>query len=238
MARNKVIYPHYLNNDYQQKAYFPETSRLIEALRDVLHEKHPNHDMPVDRVRWIPIEKVQPNDYNPNSVATIELQLLHTSIEHDGYTQPVVTIYDADLDKYIIVDGFHRYYVMKNSPDILEKCHGLLPVVVIDKSINDRMASTIRHNRARGKHSVQGMANLVFNMLDNGWSDAEICNELGMEPEEVLRLKHIAGFSKLFADREYNKSWMTRRQILIKREYEKSSNTAKEQENVKPSPEE
>lgn len=191
----------------------------LEEIRAFLHTLHPNTSMPIDNVRWIPIEQVQPNDYNPNSVAVVELQLLHTSIEHDGYTQPVVTIYDDTLGKYVIVDGFHRYFVMKNSPDIMAMCHGLLPVVVIDKGINDRMASTIRHNRARGKHSVNGMSSLVFSMLDNGWTDEAICNELGMEPEEVLRLKHITGFSKLFADREYNKSWQTRRQILIKRDY-------------------
>ena len=195
-------------------------NKEIEIERKKLHEQHINTNQPVDFVRWIPIDRVEPNDYNPNSVAKIEMGLLYSSIKHDGYTQPVVTIYDPERDKYIIVDGFHRYFVMKTNPDIYESCHGLLPVVVIDKPINDRMASTVRHNRARGKHSVQGMSNMVFKMLDNGWMDEDICNELGMEPEELLRLKHITGFSKLFADREYNKSWMTRRQILIKKKYE------------------
>ena len=172
-------------------------------------------DHPVSNVQWVDIEKVQANDYNPNSVAPKELRLLHTSIKHDGYTQPVVTVFDEKLKKYVIVDGFHRYFVMRSNKDIRESTDGKLPIVVIDKSINDRMASTVRHNRARGKHSVDGMANMVFEMLDNGWPDHEICNELGMEPEELLRLKHITGFSKLFEDVDYKKSWITRSQIKI-----------------------
>ena len=126
-----------------------------------------------------------------------------------------MTYYDAEKDRYEIVDGFHRYTIMKRYRDIHDRNHGLLPVVVIDKPINDRMASTIRHNRARGKHSVQGMSSMVFQMLENGWEDADICNELGMGAEELLRLKHITGFSKLFADVEYQKSWVTARQIRI-----------------------
>ena len=200
----------------------------IGEVRQLLHDLHPNNDMPVDLVEWVPIEKVQPNDYNPNTVAEVELALLLQSIEHDGYTQPVVTVYDAEQDKYIIVDGFHRYFVMKRNKALQEKCHGLLPCVVIKKGINDRMASTVRHNRARGKHTVNGMANLVFQMLDNGMDDKDVCNELGMEPEELLRLKHITGFSKLFADVEYNRAWVTRRQILIKQKYARDNTVEKE----------
>jgi ParB-like chromosome segregation protein Spo0J len=192
---------------------------VINALRRMIHEMGPCPDMPTDLVLLIPIEKIEANDYNPNSVARIEMGLLLKSIEHDGYTQPAVTIYDSGRDRYIIVDGFHRYFVMKANKEIYDRYHGLLPVTVIEKDINDRMASTIRHNRARGKHSVDGMANMVFKMLDNGMDDASICNELGMEPEELLRLKHITGFSRLFADREYNKSWVTKNQIQIRRAY-------------------
>lgn len=195
-------------------------ANLFGQARRILHEYYPNASQPVDLVQWIPIEQIESNDYNPNNVGSTELTLLYQSIAHDGYTQPIVTIYDPDKGKYVIVDGFHRYYVMKVNRDIYDSCYGMLPVVVIDKTINDRMASTIRHNRARGKHSIQGMSNLIFQMLDNGWNDAEICNELGMEAEELLRLKHITGFSKLFADTEYNKAWMTRRQIKIKKEYQ------------------
>jgi len=179
---------------------------------------------PVNNVLWIPVDKIKPNDYNPNSVARTEMQLLKTSILADGFTQPIVTYYDKLNDRYIIVDGFHRYFVGKNTPEILDSTNGLLPIVVIDKPINDRMASTIRHNRARGKHQVTGMSNMVFEMLDNGWSDAEICNELGMEPEEILKLKHITGFSKLFANSEYSKAWETRRQIQIRLQYEAEKN--------------
>lgn len=193
---------------------------LVEAVRDLLHGASPNRAMPVDRVRWVPWESVVPNDYNPNSVARIEMQLLLRSILADGYTQPVVTIWDPEMQKYVIVDGFHRYYVMKESQEVRDRCNGLLPIVVIDKSINDRMASTVRHNRARGKHSLDGMANLVFSMLEEGWNDADICNELGMEPEELLRLKHITGFSKLFENVEYSKAWMSKNQILTRKRYQ------------------
>jgi ParB-like chromosome segregation protein Spo0J len=147
------------------------------------------------------------------------MQLLYISILHDGYTQPIVTIYDKKKDKYIIVDGFHRYMVCKMNKDIFERNNGQLPIVIIDKDINDRMASTIRHNRARGKHSIQGMSNMVFKLLDNGWEDFEICNELGMEAEELLRLKHITGFSKLFENIEYKKAWETKRQIKLRMKY-------------------
>lgn len=193
---------------------------FIEQLRDFIHsELSPNQTQPIDRVRWVPIEKVKPNDYNPNSVAGTEMRLLYVSIKADGYTQPVVTVYDAEQDQYVIVDGFHRYFTMQNNRDIYERNNGLLPVVVINSHINDRMASTVRHNRARGKHSVTGMSNMVFSMLDNGWEDARICNELGMEAEELLKLKHITGFSKLFKDKEYQKSWETKRQIELRRDY-------------------
>lgn len=165
------------------------------------------------------MEKVEANDYNPNQVAKNELRLLYISIDHDGYTQPIVTVYDKDKDKYIIVDGFHRYYVMKMNKDIQERNHGMLPIVVLDKAINDRMASTIRHNRARGKHSIQGMSTVVFSMLDNGSDDALICSELGMEMDELLKLKHVTGFSKLFEDVEYRKSWKTKKQLTLEKQY-------------------
>jgi len=177
------------------------------------------NSQPVGNVKWIFIDKIEQNDYNPNRVAKVEMGLLYISIKHDGYTQPIVTIYNKEKDKYIIVDGFHRYYVMKYYKDIYDSTNGYLPIVVINKGINDRMASTIRHNRARGKHTIQGMSSLVFKMFDNGWEDAEICNELGMEAEELLRLKHITGFSKLFKDTEYKKAWQTKRQILVKKKY-------------------
>lgn len=196
---------------------------FINELREFIHtELSPLVEQPVDFIRWVPIEKVQPNDYNPNSVAKVEMGLLYKSIKHDGYTQPTVTIYDETIDKYIIVDGFHRYFTCKNQKDIYDRNHGMLPIVVIKKDINDRMASTIRHNRARGEHSISGMSSMVFNMLENGWTDEEICNHLGMEPEEILKLKHITGFSKLFKDNEYNKAWESKRQIKLRLDAEKN----------------
>jgi hypothetical protein len=177
---------------------------------------------PISDVKWVPVDSVEPNNYNPNSVAGTEMKLLYTSIKHDGYTQPIVTIWDQEKQKYVIVDGFHRYFICKNNQDIADSTGGKVPIVVIQKDINERMASTVRHNRARGQHSVSGMSNMVFSMLDNGWQDAEICNHLGMEPDELLRLKHITGFSKLFADTEYNKAWVTKHQIRIKKEFAES----------------
>ena len=192
---------------------------FLEQVQQFLHDISPLNSQPINRVKWVDIEKVQANDYNPNSVAKTEMKLLYTSISHDGYTQPVVTVYDKKKDKYVIVDGFHRYFTCKSYKDILERNHGKLPIVVIEKDINDRMASTIRHNRARGKHSISGMSNIVFEMLDNGWQDAEILEELGMESEELIRLKHITGFSKLFEDTEYKKAWEVKKQLQLKKKY-------------------
>jgi ParB-like chromosome segregation protein Spo0J len=194
----------------------PDPSAAVNALRSAIHDLSPTADMPVDFVRWVPVEQVEPNDYNPNAVAAIEMGLLLKSIEADGYTQPVVTIWHPEKQKYVVVDGFHRYYLMKTQASLRSRTGGRLPIVVIEKSISDRMASTVRHNRARGKHSVAGMANMVLAMLDAGMGDAAICNELGMEEEELVRLKHVTGFSKLFADVEYKRAWVSRNQVLAK----------------------
>jgi hypothetical protein len=169
-------------------------------------------------VEWVPIEQVEPNDYNPNSVAGKEMSLLYLSIKSDGYTQPVVTIYDPVKKKFIIVDGFHRYFISKMKADIRDWTNGLLPIVVIDKDPNERMAATVRHNRARGEHSIAGMGNLVFSMLSNGATDSEVCNRIGLEPEELLKLKHVTGFSKLFEGVKYRKSWQTPYMIKVKQE--------------------
>lgn len=195
---------------------------VIDALRQAIHAACPVRSQPVDRVRWVPLDEVRANDYNPNIVAYREMGLLYQSISKDGYTQPVVTIYDARRRKYIIVDGFHRYSVCRLKEDIRTRNLGLLPIVVLDKSINERMASTIRHNRARGEHTVTGMGKLVFEMLDGGWDDSEICNQIGLDPDELLKLKHVTGFSKLFKDAKYSQAWETRRQIHLRRKYEES----------------
>ena len=187
--------------------YIGNDPAKFNEIKELLYEHSPFKHNPVDLVRWVPLEKVQANNYNPNSVAKIEMNLLFVSIKHDGYTQPVVTYYDEKKDKYIIVDGFHRYSTMKNSKYLRDLNNGYLPVVVIDKSIDDRMASTVRHNRARGTHSVKGMSDLVYKMLNDGWDDARICNELGMEPDELVRLKYVTGFAKLYEKGDYSRSW-------------------------------
>lgn len=194
--------------------------KFVNELNEFIHKEISEIKQPINFVRWIPIDKVSPNDYNPNSVAKIEMGLLYKSIKHDGYTQPIVTIYDKEKDKYVIVDGFHRYFTCKTNKDIYERNKGHLPCVVIEKDINERMAATVRHNRARGEHSVAGMGNMVFEMLENGWTETEICNHLGMEPEEILKLKHITGFSRLFENVNYQKSWETKNQIKLKKEYQ------------------
>lgn len=160
---------------------------------------------PVYNVKAVPIEKVQANTYNPNHVAPPEMKLLYDSIKNDGYTMPVVTYYLPDVDKYEIVDGFHRYTIMLTHKDIYEREKGLLPVVVIDKPLTDRMASTVRHNRARGSHSIDLMVNIVAELKDAGMSDAWILKHLGMDAEELLRLKQVSGLAALFKDKEFSK---------------------------------
>lgn len=162
---------------------------------------------PVYNVLAVPIEKVKANTYNPNAVAPPEMELLETSIWEDGYTQPVVTYYDKEQDLYIVVDGFHRYLTMQRSGRIREREHGMLPVVVIDKEIGDRMASTIRHNRARGTHNVELMSAIVAELVEMGKGDRWICKHIGMSADELLRLKQITGVAALFANREFSQSW-------------------------------
>jgi ParB-like chromosome segregation protein Spo0J len=165
-----------------------------------------NFKSPVYNVLRVHIDKVQANDYNPNKVAPPEMELLETSIWEDGYTQPVVTYYDSELDKYIVVDGFHRYTILKTSKRVHEREEGHLPVVVIDKHISDRMASTIRHNRARGSHNIDLMSNIVSELVEMGKGDAWICKHVGMSKDELLRLKQITGLASLFANTSFSMS--------------------------------
>jgi ParB-like chromosome segregation protein Spo0J len=162
---------------------------------------------PVYNVLSIPVEKIQANAYNPNSVASPEMKLLYESILNDGYTMPIVCYYLPEVDKYEIVDGFHRYTIINKHKDIYEREGGKLPIVVIDKDISNRMASTIRHNRARGSHSVDLMSNIVAELLEMGKSDKWIAKHLGMDADELLRLKQITGLASLFKDKEFSKSW-------------------------------
>ncbi len=174
---------------------------------------------PVGCVQWIHMDQVVANDYNPNSVAHHEMKLLHTSIAEDGYTQPIVAIWDPELGKYVVVDGFHRWTTMHVYADIRETTRGYLPLVVISKTPAERMAATVRHNRARGKHSVAGMGALVFGMLREGVSPEEVCEKLGLEAEELARLTHVTGYSKLYGDVEFSRPVLTTAQMTAKASY-------------------
>ena len=162
---------------------------------------------PVYNVIAVPVEKIQANAYNPNMVAPPEMKLLYKSILEDGYTMPIVCYYLKEEDKYEIVDGYHRCRVIKEHKDIYERENGCLPVVVIDKDLSNRMASTIRHNRARGTHSIELMTNIVADLVESGMSDQWIMKNIGMDAEELLRLKQISGLASLFKDKEFSKSW-------------------------------
>lgn len=162
---------------------------------------------PVYNVKSVPIEKVVANDYNPNTVAPPEMELLEISIKEDGYTQPVVVVYDNENDKYVVVDGFHRFLILKNCKEINEREKGMLPVVILDKDMTDRMASTIRHNRARGTHNVELMSRIVAELVEMGKGDRWICKNIGMTPDELLRMKQITGVAALFQNRDFSDSW-------------------------------
>lgn len=162
---------------------------------------------PVYNVKAVPVEKVRANTYNPNSVAPPEMALLETSIWEDGYTMPVVCYYLPEEDVYEIVDGYHRYTTLKTSKRIYEREGGMLPVVVINKDESNRMASTIRHNRARGSHSVELMSNIVAELTRAGMSDAWIIRHIGMDKDELLRLKQITGLADLFKDRQFSEAF-------------------------------
>lgn len=164
---------------------------------------------PVYNIHRIPIEKIQANAYNPNSVAPPEMKLLYKSILKDGYTMPIVCYHIPETDTYEIVDGYHRYLTMLQHKDIFDREGGCLPVSVIDKPLSDRMASTIRHNRARGSHSIELMTNIIAELVESGMSDAWIMKNIGMDAEELLRLKQISGLAALFKDKEFSKSWTT-----------------------------
>lgn len=195
---------------FDQLADLPVQERIdtINALRLALHRHSPLRDQPVDCVQWIPAEQVHGNAYNPNSVAPPEMRLLERSIEADGYTQPIVTWHDGS-DQLEVVDGFHRHLVGKSAP-LTNKLHGRLPVTVANADrtdLPDRMASTIRHNRARGQHNVEGMSEIVIELARRGKSDEWIGTELGMDPDEVRRLRQVGGIAELFADDEFSEAW-------------------------------
>jgi ParB-like chromosome segregation protein Spo0J len=162
---------------------------------------------PVYNVKAVPVEKIRANSYNPNAVAPPEMKLLELSIWEDGYTMPIVCYYLPDEDIYEIVDGFHRYSIIKNSKRIYDRENGMIPVVVIEKDLSNRMASTIRHNRARGSHDIDLMTNIVSELTKAGMGDAWIMKHIGMDADEILRLKQLSGLAELFKNKEFSKSF-------------------------------
>jgi len=185
-----------------------EKINAINIIREKLHEISPFKNEPVDCVLWVPAEQVEANDYNPNKVAPPEMKLLELSISEDGYTQPIVVW--GTNGYYEVVDGFHRNRVGKECQNIRERIYGYLPITIINtdrQDRSDRIAATIRHNRARGKHQVAAMSDIVLELSRRNWSDEKIGRELGMEPDEVLRLKQITGLAELFEDKEFSEAW-------------------------------
>jgi ParB-like chromosome segregation protein Spo0J len=180
----------------------------INTVRSRVHDISPFASEPVDFVKWVKAADVEANDYNPNSVAPPEMELLRLSIMADGYTQPIVA--NDEDGRLVVIDGFHRNRVGKECIDVRDRVKGYLPVVQIrstqaDRS--DRMASTIRHNRARGKHKVEAMSDIVLELKRRNWSDEKIGRDLGMDPDEVLRLTQISGLAEMFADKDFSEAW-------------------------------
>lgn len=185
-----------------------ERIQAINKIKIALHRVSPMKHEPVDCVIWVKGDMVAANDYNPNSVAPPEMELLERSIFSDGYTQPIVTWENGGI--FEVVDGFHRNRVGKESMLVKMRTNGYLPITVIDESRldrGDRISSTIRHNRARGKHRIEGMSDIVIELKRRNWSDEKIGRELGMDPDEVLRLTQITGLSEMFKDREFSEAW-------------------------------
>ena len=191
-------------------ADLPEKEKIdaINAIKIMLHEISPFKNEPVDCVLWVPSDTVSSNDYNPNKVAPPEMKLLETSISEDGYTQPIVTWVEDGRRE--VIDGFHRNRVGTECVEIRERIHGYLPVTTVNQNRHDRgdrIAATIRHNRARGKHQISAMSDIVVELSRRNWNDAKIARELGMDADEVLRLKQITGLAELFADEEFSEAW-------------------------------
>ena len=189
----------------------PEDQRIeaINAFRQAIHEHSPFREQPVDCVLWVKQESITANDYNPNNVAPPEKRLLCKSLEMDGFTQPIV-VTESEARHYEIVDGFHRHEIGSNRAVLKRQLKGYLPVTCLRKERQkkfDRIAATIRHNRARGRHQINAMSDIVRELVQLGWDDERISQELGMDSDEVLRLKQINGLLELFADRRYSEAW-------------------------------
>jgi hypothetical protein len=202
----------------------------INQIREHIHNYSPFKNEPVDFVKWVPCEKVVSNDYNPNKVAPPEMELLEISIINDGYTQPVVTFPHDNDDIVEVVDGFHRTRVSKESKLVRQRVMGFTPTVIIRKEQtdkNDRIASTIRHNRARGKHQVDAMSEIIIELKNRNWKNDRIARELGMDEEEILRLCQITGLQDLFKDDDFSMSWEASDSIV---DYEELTDQLNEEE--------
>jgi len=198
----KTLVSHIENMELDEKV------ETLNKIKSELHRISPFKNEPVDNIQWVKVESVLANDYNPNTVAPPEMKLLKLSIEEDGYTQPVVTWLNEE--KYEVVDGFHRTRVCKEYDDINKRVSGFLPIVIANAERTergDRIAATIRHNRARGKHGVESMSDIVLELKRRNWSDKKISEKLGMDQDEVLRLTQIGGLAEMFKDRDFSMAW-------------------------------
>jgi len=192
-----------------------EKISVINTIKKEIHSVSPFKSEPVDCVIWMPASQIIANNYNPNKVAPPEMKLLEHSIHEDGYTQPIVVFQKEDKDSSEsdvceVIDGFHRNRVGRENKEIKDRIHGYLPVTVVNDDRTgrkDRIASTIRHNRARGAHAIEPMTKIVAELYFSGWSNKRIAEELGMDKDEVLRLKQFTGLGALFGDREFSKGW-------------------------------
>ena len=199
---------------------------VLNSIKLLIHKYSPFSSEPVDCVLWVKNENIIANDYNPNSVAPPEMELLRKSIESDGYTQPIVSM-SISNDEFEVIDGFHRNRVGKECEEVKERIFGYLPIVKINDDRTDksnRIAATIRHNRARGKHKVENMSDIVVDLKKRNWSPAKISKELGMDADEVLRLSQISGLTELFKDKEFSQAWETEESAIINNESDEEIN--------------
>ena len=194
---------------YLQTLTLEEKIDALNEFRQALHEESPFKDQPVDCVLWVKEEQVFPNNYNPNNMAPQEKRLLTKSLENDGFTQPIV-VFEKKDKRFEIVDGFHRHLLSQSKAALKKRFHGYVPVAQLehnDHSLSTRMAATIRHNRARGRHQISAMSEIVRELSQLGWSDEKMAQELGMDADEVLRLKQINGLCEMFGNRQFSQAW-------------------------------
>lgn len=196
-------------HDYLQRLAPDDKIDAINQFRQALHAESPFKDQPIDCVLWVKEEQISPNDYNPNNMAPQEKRLLTKSLEADGFTQPIVVVEKKDRH-YEIVDGFHRHLLSQSKATLKKRFHGYLPVTQLEKcddSLPSRMAATVRHNRARGRHQISAMSDIVRELSQLGWSDEKMGQELGMDADEILRLKQINGLCEMFGNRQFSQAW-------------------------------